>query len=217
MTLSGSLPIIYKTQTYNSYIMKKNILTLIILIITSITSTIFSQVESRFINMHFIPEGELVEDSVRKVTFNSFWISNQITNSEFREFWNYALNNPQDELIWAEMSLSKGEKPSSQTVIQKIKYSELVKDALIETNWPIADYFVSQEFNSSPVIGVSENLAKYFCIWKTSMVYESLDEKERESGYTYYVPSSLQTMYARKLKPTLFSKEELGFRIVVVE
>jgi formylglycine-generating enzyme required for sulfatase activity len=188
--------------------MKRNILTLFILVIASMTSA-FSQREIRLNNMHFIPEGDLVEDTMRKATVKSFWISNQITNAEFKEFWNYAENNPQEELIWADLT--------SQSKIKKIKYSEILLDTLNKANWPTKNYFVAHEFNDSPVIGVSEDLAKHYCLWKTIMTYDKLKEGEREPVFSYFLPATLQLKYARKTKPTIFSNNEVGFRIIIME
>jgi formylglycine-generating enzyme required for sulfatase activity len=189
--------------------MNKNILTLIALVIVSLTSA-FSQRDTRLHNMHFIPEGVLVEDSGRKVTFASFWISNQVTNEEFREFWNDVKNNPQEELIWGDMTTA------SQPIVKKIGYSEILKDTLDSTKWPTEHYFEAREFNDSPVIGVSEDLAKLYCIWKTNMTYDKLKEDERDPVSPYFLPPTLQLKYAQKSNPKLFSDNEVGFRIIIM-
>lgn len=52
-------------------------------------------------DMTFIPPGELtvIKDSVEKtVSINAFWISNEITNKEFREFVNDLQNNPDSSI-----------------------------------------------------------------------------------------------------------------------
>jgi hypothetical protein len=196
--------------------MKRNILALVILFVISMTSA-FSQRESRFIDMHFISGGELVLDSGGKITSPSFWISNQITNKEFREFLDYAKNNPQEELMWAGMSISSARNSNSQPKIMKIKYSELLKDTLNTTNWPTENYYESPEYNDSPVIGVSEELGKLYCIWKTTMVYDNLNESEKDPVFPYYPATALQMKYARNTNPTLFSDKEVGFRITIME
>jgi formylglycine-generating enzyme required for sulfatase activity len=195
--------------------MKKSILAFIVLFISMTSAS--SQRDSRLDHMHFIPDGEFVEASGGTISLKSFWISNHITNKEFREFWNYAKNNPQEELIWADMSPSKDRKSISQPIIRKVKYSELLKDHLNSNDWPTENYFESHEYNDSPVIGVSENLAKHFCIWKTKMVYDQLNESDRDPVFSYYLPNTLQMKYARTIKPELFTHNEVGFRIIIAE
>ncbi len=166
--------------------------------------------------MHFIPDGECIEDSGVRITFKSFWISNQITNKEFREFLDFAKNNPQDELMWAEMVPPSDDKTTVRPTIKRVKYSELLQISLDKSNWPSGNYFESSDFNNHPVIGVSEELANYFCIWKTSITYDNLNENNRSPVAPYYLPSSHQLKFAKKTKPELFTNNEMGFRIVIM-
>jgi len=196
--------------------MKKKILTMFCLVIISMTYAL-SQREPRLSNMHFIPKGEFIEDSGKKATIMSFWISNQITNEEFREFWNYAKNNPNEELMWVDISQVYCEEPTSKPKIIRIKYFELLKDTLNDVNWPTESYFEALEFNESPAIGVSEELVKYYCIWKTNITFDNLSKRDKNPVFTYFQPTSLQMKYARKTKPTIFSDNEVGFRIIIFE
>ena len=196
--------------------MKKTVLSLAFFILISLTNSI-AQRESRLKNMYFMPAGEIVKDSINSISFNSFWLSSQITNKEFKEFWNYAKNNTDEELIWAEMSYLGDSKEKHQPIIKKIKYSELLKDSLSKKNWPTEFYFESEEFNDRPVIGVSSNLAAHYCIWKTTKTYEGLEENERNPVSPYFVPTTSQLEYSKKIKPDLFTIEEVGFRIVIME
>jgi len=194
--------------------MKKSNLILIFFVLISLTNS-FSQREIRLTNMNFIPEGEFIEDSTRTILFKSFWLSNQITNKEFREFWNYAKNNPNEELEWAELSLPADIKTKSQPIFKRIKYSELTKETISKKNWPSDNYFESNDFNDKPVIGVSNDLANYYCIWKTSKTYDSLKEEEKNPAFSYYLPTTSQINYAQKLNPSLFAEKEVGFRISI--
>lgn len=196
--------------------MTQKISTLILIIVMS-TSTLLSQRETRLTNMHFIPDGEFIEDSGVRITFKSFWISNQITNKEFREFLDFAKNNPQDELMWAEMTPPSDDKTTARHTIKRVKYSELLQISLDKSNWPSENYSESSDFNNHPVIGVSKEMENYFCIWKTSTTYDNLDENDRDPVAPYYLPSSHQLKFAKKTKPELFTNNEMGFRIVIME
>jgi formylglycine-generating enzyme required for sulfatase activity len=166
--------------------------------------------------MNLIPEGKLIEDSLgRTIEFKSFWLSNQITNKEYREFWDYAKSNPDKELEWIDMSKINDITIKPQSRIKKIKYSEVVKISFNQENWPSDNYFESKEYNNSPVIGVPKELANYYCIWKTTKTFDSLNEDEMKSASSYYLPTTSQINYAQKIQPSLFAEKEVGFRITI--
>ncbi|TCO07294.1 SUMF1/EgtB/PvdO family nonheme iron enzyme [Natronoflexus pectinivorans] len=193
--------------------MKRNVSLLLFLVIA--VTNLISQRESRLENMHFIPEGKMDDDPNMVVSFPSFWISDQITNKEFQEFWQYAKNRPNDELSWAELTHAPGDPYSSQPVVRSILFSELLKEIPDSTNWPVVNYFGSDQYADKPVIGVSEKLAAYYCIWKTTKVYDNLNEHERDPIYPYIVAPDLKIRYAQICRPELFSEDEVGFRIVI--
>jgi formylglycine-generating enzyme required for sulfatase activity len=166
--------------------------------------------------MNFIPEGKLIEDSLgRTVAFKSFWLSNQITNKEFKEFLSYAKNNPDEKLEWVDISKINDRTSKPQPIIKQIKYSEVVKISFNQENRPSENYFESKKHNNSPVIGVPKDLANYYCIWKTTKTYDSLKEEEKNPAFSYYLPTTSQIKYAQKMKPSLFAEKEVGFRIAI--
>ncbi len=52
---------------------------------------------------------------------------------------------------------------------------------------------------------------------KERTLLSKLKEGEREPGFSYFLPATLQLKYARKTKPTIFSNNEVGFRIIIME
>ncbi|ASB47901.1 SUMF1/EgtB/PvdO family nonheme iron enzyme [Alkalitalea saponilacus] len=194
--------------------MKRNVSLLLFLVVVSVTN-LLSQREFRLENMHYIPEGIMDDDPNMEVSFPSFWISDQITNKEFQEFWQYAKSNPNVELSWAELTHAPGDPKPSQPVVRSILFSELLKEKPDSTNWPVANYFESDQYADKPVIGVSEKLATYYCIWKTTKVYDNLSERERDPVHPFIVAPDLKIRYALICRPELFSEDEVGFRIVI--
>ncbi len=196
--------------------MKKRTLILTLLTIISVVNT-YSQKELKVTNMHLFPEGKLVDDSNRTRTFTPFYLSDQVTNIIFREFWNYANSNPGKELEWVDISKTSDITSKPQPIIKKINYSELVKISINKEKWPSDNYFESEEYNNSPVIGVSKDLARYFCMWWTYKFNANLTKNEMNSSSNLYLPSDSQIEYAKKTEPSFFSENEVGFRVAITE
>jgi formylglycine-generating enzyme required for sulfatase activity len=171
--------------------------------------------------MVFIPQGafdmELTlnsEKKMRHVTVDAFWMSNEITNGEFREFIDWAKNNPGEKLYKVKYSFKtvtdpdKGmTKDTMVRVTTTIDASE-ISSAFVEPVFPeklnkgLKNYFTDMTFDDFPVVGVSFKLAQYFCIWKTDQENIKLRAKGQPDIHTYRIPLESEWEYVAQ-KPIL--------------
>ncbi len=195
--------------------MKKIKLILTLVLMISAVNT-FSQNELSLTNLHFFPEGEFI-NSNQTIVVKSFYLSNQVTNAEFKEFWNSIKNNPDNEFEWVDISKPTDASSKSLPTIKKIKYSELAKISFNQENWPSENYFESKEYNNCPVIGVPTELQRFFCIWLTDKNFADLANNGINSSSNFYLPSDRQIEYAKKTDLSFFSDNELGFRVAITK
>jgi formylglycine-generating enzyme required for sulfatase activity len=136
------------------------------------------------IEMVAVPSLELLSDkSIGKdssqmvqISLESFYISNEITNKEYREFTDWVKNNPDQVLARSkELVGSKNEfgKTRVWTVPVLIGMVELLpkvidSSALYKLDRRYKNYFTDEKYDDYPVVGVSRNNAEYFCCWKTN-------------------------------------------------
>lgn len=190
-----------------------------ILALTIIFSVIslYSQNEFNQKSLHLFPEGELGDSSNITVNFRPFYLSAQVTNVEFREFWDFVEANPDNQLKWVEMPKLSDDNSKPQPTIKKIKYSELVKIPFNQENWPNDNYFYSEEYNDSPALGVPNDLKFYFCVWLTDRLHTNSSDSEVSYSSNYYLPSEYQLEYASKIEPLFFAEDECGFRVAIAK
>ena len=161
--------------------------------------------------MQFVKQGscDFIGDSVYKnMSIAPFWMSNEITNKEFREFTYYIAAHITDTLHF----------PVSDPVpIKKnIIYNQL-KENLIDTfalakEYPVnsekyqlyKNYFSDKKFDNYPVVGVSYFGAIYYCIWKT-MTEQAKNKNTLINDYR--LPTEEEWFYAAVL--TKDNKEEI--------
>ncbi len=195
--------------------MKKRLF-LALAIIFSVVS-LYSQNGFNLKSLHLFPEGELVDSSNITVTFRPFYLSAQITNVDFREFWDFVKANPDNELKWVEMPKLSDDNSKPQPTIKKIKYSDIATISFNQENWPNENYFYSEEYNYSPVIGISSDLKFYFCVWLTDRLHSNSSDSEVSYSSNYYIPSEYQLEYASKIEPSFFAEDECGFRVAIAK
>ncbi len=179
--------------------------------------SIYSQNGFNLKNMHLFPEGELIDSSNATIDFRPFYLSAQVTNIEFREFWDFIKANPDDEFEWVEISKSIDDSSKPQPTVKKIKHSELAKISFNQEDRLSDDYFESEKYNHSPVMGVSNDLKFYFCLWLTNKFNADLAENNIDSSSNFYLPSDFQIEYAKKAEPSFFTKNERGFRVAITK
>jgi formylglycine-generating enzyme required for sulfatase activity len=170
--------------------------------------------ESKPQGMEFIPAGSFQmtnkwdsESKVTSVTVEAFWMSNEVTNAEYREFVDWAKSNPEKVLYQVKYSkavvsdLKKG--ITKDTIIRKItpiKVSSLIPDiidplCMEKADQQYKDYFTNQKFNDYPVTGVSFMMAEYYCIWKTTTENEGLEKQGLPDVHSYRIPLETEWEY----------------------
>jgi formylglycine-generating enzyme required for sulfatase activity len=169
---------------------------------------------SRPKGMVFVPQGsfnmEITKNSetkLTKVTVDAFWMSNEITNAEFREFVDWAKKNPNEKLyqvLYSKITVSDFKKGiMKDTVIKNInpievsKFSSEMIDPLCleKVNSNYKDYFNNNKYNDYPVVGVSYKMAEYYCLWKTMLENEQMKEKGLPNVHSYRIPLESEWEY----------------------
>lgn len=182
--------------------MKSTILTSIAI---SIFSCAFSQSNSlpRKVagiskDMVFVPGGtiQLKSETSPTVTIQSFYISKEVTNKEYKEFISDIKLNPNKKLVGIRTikKFSSGEIKDSTAITQ---YSEVLNSIIDTTRLPFDDYFTNVKYDDYPVIGVSDKHATYYAAWKTRRNLDRGVKKGRPYPPQYNYPSILQRSYIK--------------------
>ena len=194
--------------------------------------SLYSQTESvdpKPKGMEFVPQGQfnstmiIGSDTLRKATISvdAFWMSNEISNAEFREFVDWAKNNPDKKLYQTKYSKEvvsdpkKGIMKDTMFVMQiTIGVSTFNSDmidilALEKVNKDYKDYFTNKKYNDYPVVGVSFGMAEYFCLWKTMMENEKLKEQGLPPVRLYRIPLETEWEYVAQQPITKGDKNGL--------
>lgn len=132
----------------------------------------FSQkkVGTQNIDLTLIPSGESLYEG-NKISVQAFYISNEITNKQYRAFTDYAIQHPNEGLSYNDASGK----------IHFMKYWVMQKDIIDSTVMEKAagsnfkNYFTNPAFDEYPVVGVSLNDAIWFCAW--------MMEEEKKLGH----------------------------------
>jgi formylglycine-generating enzyme required for sulfatase activity len=192
------------------------------LITTSFTSfiliiSLYAQTQpsvSKPKGMEFVPQGsfqmkiaKISETKLTNVSVGAFWMSNEITNAEFREFVDWANKNPNEKLYKTTYSSEVVSDPKKGTMkdtiivrilpIEVSKFSSKMIDPLCleKVNAEYKDYFSNKKYNDYPVVGVSFVMADYYCLWKTMMVNKQMKEKGLPNIHAYRIPLETEWEY----------------------
>lgn len=190
-------------------------LTLSLILVFSLTIS-FKQSKLQSIKMVFIPQGQfnakmiiIGSDTLRNanVSVEAFYMSNEITNKEYREFTDWAKKNTNDTLYQANYTVSvvsdSKRGVTKDTIIRKltpIKVSEILNDlidlsALYKLDNKYKDYFTDKRYDDYPVVGVSKKMVEYYCIWKTDTENKIREEQGLPKNHTYRVPLETEWEY----------------------
>jgi hypothetical protein len=211
-----------------------------ILIIASLifTAGIYSQPNSADLQtrgMVFIPQGSFEMNMTRNsetrlthVSVEAFWMSNEITNGEYKEFVDWAKANPDKQLFQMKISAEVVTDPKSgstkDTMIVKLIpisvssfNTEMIDPlALEKVNKEFKGYFTDTKYSEYPVVGVSFRMAEYYCLWKSLIVNELMKEKGQPIVHSYRIPLETEWEYAaqkqnpKEEKDGLISKVNAG-------
>ncbi len=131
----------------------------------------FSQIKvgEQKIDMVLIPSGSSVSDG-KSVSIQSFYISNEISNKQYRAFTDYAIHHPDSSLGYYD---GAGRTHFSR---YSILFRDLIDSSVMEKAAGVAfkNYFTNPSFDNFPVVGISFNDAVWFCSW--------LNSEEKKSG-----------------------------------
>jgi formylglycine-generating enzyme required for sulfatase activity len=125
---------------------------------------------------------------------DTFWMSNEITNKEYREFVDYLRAHPDDSLcvessagiVYERLDINFLSGQKKRTCFKHADILNNVIDTTVfeEENPTIANhfrhYFSDRKFDNYPVVGVSYINASLYCIWRNNM------EKNKLSGNVVY-------------------------------
>ena len=117
-----------------------------------------------------------INDSTKNIniSLDAFYISNEITNKQYREFTDWAKDNPAEILAKPkEIIVKKYQEPGKTNVLTIpywVKMSELLpmlidSNAMYKIDKKLKNYFTDEKYNDYPVVGVSKNAADYYCTW----------------------------------------------------
>jgi formylglycine-generating enzyme required for sulfatase activity len=129
-------------------------------------------------------------------------MSQEITNSEYRAFTDFAAANPAFVLEWKKWDPQTKTYSDKKVVLSEI-IIEICVDSLALSKEYEADsdlykmylnYFTDPRYNKYPVVGVSFHGAYYYCIWRTVM-----ERKNESSIQDYRIPYDLEWDYAASL------------------
>ncbi|MBI4947307.1 MAG: SUMF1/EgtB/PvdO family nonheme iron enzyme [Bacteroidetes bacterium] len=144
------------------------------------------------------------------ISVQSFFITNEITNKEYREFTDYANSHLNDSIMRVEL----GEKtPTRNFKIISHTYKEIIKSLIDSTAMAkeysdnsemhnkYKNYFTDKKFDNYPVVGVSYNAARYYCIWKTTQEEENkiLKKKGQSVFFNFRVPLIEESDYVSSI------------------
>ncbi|MFA6403023.1 MAG: SUMF1/EgtB/PvdO family nonheme iron enzyme [Salinivirgaceae bacterium] len=151
--------------------------------------------------MFFCPKGTYTRVIYSKtISVAPFFISNEITNGEFREFYNIIRKSPNDTIYWIDYELAQKEPESGRSYIVKKTYQEilpiLIDLKVWEENPSIKNQFFDNKSNDYPVIGVTLEGAKYYCIWKTDEINKVNNKKEKDLEPDFRLPFEEEWEYA---------------------
>lgn len=159
------------------------------------------------------------------MSLDAFYISDEISNREYREFTDWVRDNPDE--IWylvREKIFRKNPEPG-KTKVWKIPrfYSmsdvlpKLIdSDAMYRIDPKYKNYFTDEKYDDYPVVGVSRNAAEFYCEWllkletktivlrKGQTAPNGMRVKEKEilmtgPGYGYYrIPLDMEWQYVSR-------------------
>jgi formylglycine-generating enzyme required for sulfatase activity len=142
---------------------------------------------------------------IKDVRVDDFWMSNEISNKEFRKFYEDISNNPNDTITWVDFSKMKTNKRTSddkmiKPVVVKEAYKDIfnkIIDLSVSNSIPNKEnYFTDSKYDNYPVIGVTWKGARYFCIWRTNQEFEKLKKQGNPMIMDYRLPTEYEWIYA---------------------
>jgi len=173
--------------------------TLLLILGLLISFTAFSKKGKEF---KFVPSGSFdiqANNTHQTIFVDNFWMSNEITNKEFRQFFNQIKNTPNDSMVWFDLlSLKNGimNKPKIIKVAYSDIFDKLMDESALKTIFGKGDYFTNPKYDNYPVVGVTWEGAKFYCIWLTKEENKKLNRQDNEMQMDYRLPTLYEWEYA---------------------
>lgn len=167
--------------------------------------------------MIHIPKGSYIIQkglSTKVVEIDDIWMSNEITNKEFREFYEQVKNTPNDTIHWINYSkINPANRPGMSSTdpsfLEKSAYSDILPYLISFSVWdsvPLNQFYLyNSKYDNFPVVGVTYQGAMFFCLWKTKKVNKDI-RKSKSKGNTltveYRLPTEFEWDYVASFKVT---------------
>jgi len=188
----------------------KTTITLAILTLTSFFS--FSQIKKPK-NMSFVPMGTIVvknDTTTKKISIDAFWMSEEVTNKEYREFINSLKNNPNDSIGIIDFNKFK-ETKNKKEALKLYSYRDILANVIDTSVWNsdknLKNYFTDKKFDDYPVVGVTFLNAVLYCCWKTKMENEINKNKGLLNVMVNRLPTETEWEYAARNSPDAQTKK----------
>ena len=152
--------------------------------------------------MSLVPKGTFVvkEDTTsRKISIDAFWMSEEITNKEYREFIMSLKNNPKDSIGIIDYKKLKDVK-NKNAALKTHSYQEILQNVIDTSVWNsdknFKNYFNDKKFDNYPVVGVTFMNAVFYCYWRTKTENELRNDKGLPFTMNYRLPQEIEWEYA---------------------
>jgi formylglycine-generating enzyme len=187
--------------------MKKNLLSIVILLFMFCLNAQIKTYDPQPKGMEFVPAGSFQmkiigtsESKTTNVSVEAFWMSNEITNSQYKEYVDYIKQNPNGKICWfdfenAAKDKAKGTPKTKEEYIICVKNSDIIGDIIDLSKLPFNDYFSNNKFDDYPVVGISQKHAKYYCLWRTQMENDKLKKEGMPAIHSYRLPLDVEWEY----------------------
>lgn len=183
-----------------------------ILAALAITTSCFGKtnIKHKFDNkpkgMKFCPHGSFKMPKITDsdtlntyITIRGFWVGNEVTNKDFRAFYNFLKTNPNGFIKHIDIKNSTNSKP----IYLKISHSELVSKHIntkvFKDEPEKENYFFNPNFDDYPVVGISQKAAFAYCIWKSNTENIKLTQQGKPKILNYRLPTEAEWNYLNHL------------------
>ncbi len=159
-------------------------------------------------DMVMVPMGSFefkTDTSTQIRSVQAFWMSNEITNKEYREFTNYLSAHLNDTIFWINYNSE-----TKTRIIEHTLNKDLIKNIIdtlalaneykgkVDKYNLYKNYFTDNKFDNYPVVGVSQLNAKYYCIWRTNKENKEFLKKRGYYFNDYRLPVEEEWCYVKQ-------------------